>query len=72
MAVIKESYPIIGMECASCVKKIEDILKKTKGVISANANLASEKVTIEYDGEKIDKRELAGILSKIGYDMIVE
>jgi len=72
MAVIKESYPIIGMECASCVKKIEDILKKTKGVISANANLASEKVTIEYDEEKINKRELAGILSKIGYDMIVE
>ena len=72
MAVIKESYPIIGMECASCIKKIEDILKKTKGVISANANLASEKVTIEYDEEKINKRELAGILSKIGYDMIVE
>ena len=72
MGVIKESYPIIGMECASCVKKIEDILKKTKGVVSANANLASEKVTVEYDEETIDKTELAGILSKIGYDLIVE
>lgn len=72
MAIVKESYPIIGMECASCVKKIEDILKKTKGVVSANANLASEKVTIEYDEETIDKTELADILSKIGYDMIVE
>ncbi|MDD3521166.1 MAG: heavy metal-associated domain-containing protein [Actinomycetota bacterium] len=72
MAVIKESYPIIGMECASCVKKIEDILKKTKGVISASANLASEKVTVEFDEETINKTELADILSRIGYDMIVE
>lgn len=72
MAVIKESYPIIGMECASCVKKIEDILKKTKGVISASANLASEKVTVEFDEETINKKELASILSRIGYDMIVE
>ena len=72
MAVIKESYPIIGMECASCVKKIEDILKKTKGVASANANLASEKVTIEYDEETIDKTKLSEILSQIGYDLIVE
>ncbi len=72
MGVIKESYPIIGMECASCVKKIEDILKKTKGVVSANANLASEKITVEYDEEAIDKTELVGILSKIGYDLIVE
>ncbi len=72
MSVIKESYPIVGMECASCVKKIEDILKKTKGVISASANLASEKVTVEFDEETINKKELADILSRIGYDMIVE
>jgi copper chaperone CopZ len=72
MTTVKESYPVIGMECASCVKKIEDILKKTKGVISAYANLASEKVTIEYDEETIDKTKLSEILSQIGYELIVE
>jgi len=72
MAIVKETYPIIGMECASCVKKIEDILKKTQGVISANANLATEKVTIEYEKEIIDKKRLSEILSRIGYDLIVE
>lgn len=72
MGIVKESYPVIGMECASCVKKIEDILKKTKGVISANANLASEKLTVEFDEETIDKTKLAEILSRIGYDLIVE
>ncbi len=70
--VVKETYPIIGMECASCVKKIEDVLKKTNGVISANANLATEKVTIEYEEETINKKRLSEILSHIGYDLIVE
>lgn len=72
MAVIKESYPIIGMECASCVKKIEGILQKTKGVINAAANLASEKVMVEYDENLIDKKKLAEILNGIGYDLIIE
>lgn len=72
MKIVKESYPIIGMECASCVKKIEDILKKTKGVLSASANLASEKVTVEYDQDLIHKERFAEILKNIGYELIVE
>ncbi|MCE5329132.1 cation transporter [bacterium] len=72
MTMVKESYPIVGMECASCVKKIETILLKTKGVVNASANLASEKVMVEYDENLIDKKRLAGILKGIGYELIVE
>ena len=54
MAKIKETYPVIGMSCASCVRNVESVLNKTKGVIEANVNFASEKVTIEYDDEIIN------------------
>ena len=70
MTILKESYPVLGIECASCVKKIESILNKKEGVTNANVNFASEKLLIEYDDEKISLSDLANILKKIGYDLI--
>ena len=70
MSILKESYPVLGIDCASCVKKIESVLNKTEGVINANVNFASEKVLIEYDNEKTSLDKLANILKKIGYELI--
>ncbi len=70
MAIIKEIYPVVGMECASCVKKIESILGKTDGILNATANFASEKIAVEYDNEKIGLDKIADILKKIGYELV--
>ncbi|MBA7648991.1 Copper-exporting P-type ATPase [subsurface metagenome] len=70
MTILKESYPVLGIECASCVKKIESVLNKTEGVINVGVNFASEKVLVEYDDEKISLTELANVLKKIGYELI--
>ena len=70
MTILKETYPVLGIECASCVKKIESVLNKTEGVINVGVNFASEKVLIEYDDEKISLTELANVLKKIGYELI--
>ena len=70
MSILKESYPVLGIDCASCVKKIESVLNKTEGVINASVNFASEKVLIEYDNEKTSLDKLANILKKIGYELI--
>lgn len=70
MTILKESYPVLGIECASCVKKIESVLNKTEGVINVGVSFASEKVLIEYDDEKISLTELANVLKKIGYELI--
>ena len=70
MTKIKETYPVIGMSCASCVKKVETVLNKTDGVIDANVNFASEKVTIEYDDEVINMDKLTDTVKSIGYELI--
>ncbi len=70
MAVLKESYPVLGIDCASCVKKIESVLNKTEGVINVSVNFASEKILIEYDDKKTSLKELANILKNIGYELI--
>jgi P-type Cu+ transporter len=70
MTMVKETYPLLGMECASCIRKIESILNKTEGIKEASANIASEKVTVEYDDEVIDLKRLGEILKNLGYELI--
>jgi Cu+-exporting ATPase len=70
MARVKETYPVLGITCASCVRKIETVLNKTDGVIEANVNFATEKVTIEYDNEKLDLDKIEKIIKSIGYELI--
>lgn len=70
MVTVKETYPVIGMSCASCVKKVETVLNKTEGVMDASVNFASEKVTIEYDDEIINMDKLTDTVKSIGYELI--
>ncbi|WP_286719133.1 heavy metal translocating P-type ATPase [Thalassolituus sp. UBA2009] len=45
--------PVIGMSCASCVRRVEQALLATPGVSAASVNLASEKaeVALAADGQ---------------------
>ena len=70
MARVKETYPVLGMTCASCVRKIETVLGKTEGISEASVNFASEKVTIEYDNDKIDLDKIEKIIKSLGYELI--
>jgi copper chaperone CopZ len=70
MSGVKETYPVLGISCASCVKKIEDVLNKTDGVIEANVNFATEKLTIEYDNDRLDIKKIEKILKNIGFELI--
>lgn len=70
MARVKETYPVLGMSCASCVSKIETVLNKTDGVIGVNVNFATEKLTIEYDNERLDLDKIEKVIKSIGYELI--
>ena len=70
MARVKETYPVLGMTWASCVRKIETVVNKTNGVTEATVNFATEKVTIEYDNDKLNLDEIKKIIKSIGYELI--
>ncbi|WP_342051711.1 MULTISPECIES: heavy metal translocating P-type ATPase [unclassified Cupriavidus] len=40
------SFPVDGMTCASCVRRVENALAKVPGVSDASVNLATEHVTL--------------------------
>ncbi|MDD3497927.1 MAG: heavy metal translocating P-type ATPase [Candidatus Moranbacteria bacterium] len=67
----KEVFSIKGMHCASCVFTIEDKLKKLPQIKKADVNLASEKLSVEYNNERDSKAVLSAV-KKAGYEAYPE
>ena len=65
------SLPVEGMTCASCVLRVEKALKKVDGVLEANVNLATEKVSVSFDEEKTDLHALSNAVTDAGYTLLL-
>lgn len=61
---------ILGIDCASCVQKIEKALLATKGVTRAMVNLATEKAKVEYLPSETRLDEIKGAIESTGYKVI--
>ena len=59
------------MHCASCAGIIEKTLKKTDGVISAEANYGTESVKVSFDHMKINPEALSKKIAPLGYSLIL-
>ncbi|MBM7614703.1 copper chaperone CopZ [Alkaliphilus hydrothermalis] len=69
MKLVQKTLLAEGMTCAACAKAIERNLSKMEGVTSAAVNYASEKVTIEYDEEKVSLDDMVTRITKLGYGL---
>jgi len=58
---------VIGMTCAACSARIERIISKIEGVESCSVNLATERLTVEFDPTKTDLGTIKKTIEKIGY-----
>jgi Cu+-exporting ATPase len=68
IATKKSIYPVGGMTCATCVAHVEEALKSIPGVVSAAANLGSEKATVEYL-EGTTYAEMKKAVEDAGYEL---
>jgi len=63
--IVKKTYPIIGMHCASCAKLIEKKLSKIEGVSLATVNYGNETAYVESNNN-LDN-EVDKTIVKLGY-----
>ena len=70
--MIKNTYKIKGMHCASCASIIEKTLKKVEGVSLAEANYGNESVRLSFDENKINVENLSKKIEPFGYSLITE
>ncbi len=61
------SFPVEGMTCASCVRRVERALEKMPGVSAAAVNLATERAAVSYDPATVSLADLRGAVEKAGY-----
>ncbi len=61
------SIPIAGMTCAACSARIEKVLSKLPGILSASVNLASETASIRFDPGQIRLSDIRKAIEKLGY-----
>ncbi len=62
---------IKGMTCASCVSRLERVLKKDPAVLEASVNLATEKAKIVYQNENLSLEALLALVKKAGFEGFV-
>lgn len=60
------------MHCASCQTRIEKVLSRTDGVYEVNVNLATGKMRIKYDENKIDSKKIEDKVKSIGFGAELE
>ncbi len=64
--------PVTGMTCANCAANIERALKRNRdGILDAAVNFATERVTVNYLPDVTDVEDIAAVIRKAGYDVIM-
>jgi P-type Cu+ transporter len=66
--VEKVTLPIGGISCASCVATIEDVLRKTPGVVAATVNFATNAATVEFTPASASLADLRHAVRDAGYE----
>jgi periplasmic mercuric ion binding protein len=59
---------LTSSECGSCKERIENMLNYTKGIIFADLEVKSKKVTIKYKPAVITSQQIKQKIAELGYD----
>lgn len=69
---IKNTYPVLGMSCASCAARVDKTLKDLPGVYQATVNYATAVAQVEYNPEVCSDATLQSAVQNAGYDLLVD
>lgn len=67
METTRKQYDIDGMTCASCAQTIEKVVGKLEGLKTVNVNLATEKMTVDYEENKLSAADIVAAVENAGY-----
>jgi len=68
-ATEEATFPVAGMTCASCVRRVERTLARVPGVSEASVNLATERARVVFDPGVVDAAGLGAAVEKAGYKL---
>lgn len=69
---VQETFPVLGMSCASCATRVDKTLNHQPGVSKAAVNYASGAATVEYDPAQCSPEALQQAVQAAGYDLLIK
>ena len=69
---IKNTYPVLGMSCASSAARVDKTLNGLPGVYQATVNYATAVAQVEYNPEVCSDATLQAAVQDAGYDLLVD
>ena len=69
---IKNTYPVLGISCASCAARVDKTLNGLPGVYQATVNYATAVAQVEYNPEVCSDATLQSAVQDAGYDLLVD
>ena len=68
----KESYLVEGMSCSGCERAIQKVISNLHGVETANADLHTSTVSVEYDPSLVNIEQIRSAITRVGYRFVGE
>jgi Cu+-exporting ATPase len=66
------SLSITGMTCAACSGRVEKVLRRVPGVVSAEVSLAAERARVQSIAGQVDRAALVQAVEHAGFGVIAE
>lgn len=66
-ATQQETIPIGGMDCSSCARRIEHVVRRLPGVHQVAVHYASAQMKLEYDAQHTSRAAVESELKQLGY-----
>jgi Cu2+-exporting ATPase len=70
--IVRKTFPVLKLHCASCAKRTEELLNREKGVVNASVNYANANAIVEYQPGMTSPKILRDAVRKGGYDLFIE
>lgn len=72
MSTPQITFAVRGMFCPKCAREIERALAQLDGVVTAQVNYATERVTVIYDPTRVTALKMVNVIRSLAYDTPVE
>ncbi|MBI5467453.1 MAG: copper-translocating P-type ATPase [Candidatus Kerfeldbacteria bacterium] len=69
--MVTRQFPIVGMDCTSCAKNIERVVKKLPGVNSVTVSYAAEQCSVTFDDQLTPLTAITQHIGKLGYKAVI-
>jgi copper chaperone CopZ len=61
------TYMVKGFSCITCAVGLDALLGNQRGVLTSKSTYPEGKVTVRFDPETIDEKEIESVISELGF-----